>query len=170
MHTINEEFKIRVRKIKLLLTDCDGVLTDGCVYYSARGEEMKKFSFRDGMGVERLRKLCAIDTGIITKENSEIVARRVEKLKIVHYYAGVHDKVEAWNHILHKTKLAAEQIAYIGDDVNDAAVLALAGFSACPGDGIESVKSSVHYVCQAAGGNGAFREMAELIIRLQTEI
>jgi YrbI family 3-deoxy-D-manno-octulosonate 8-phosphate phosphatase len=165
---MTEELKIRIKKIKLVLTDCDGVLTDGCVYYSARGEEMKKFSFRDGMGVERLRKLCNIDTGIITKENSEIVARRAEKLKIVHYYAGIHSKVEAWNHIMHKTKLTANEIAYIGDDVNDAEVLSIAGFSACPADAVNSVQSAVHYTCHHSGGSGAFRELAELIIEMQT--
>jgi YrbI family 3-deoxy-D-manno-octulosonate 8-phosphate phosphatase len=165
---ITEELKIRIKKIKLLLTDCDGVLTDACVYYSARGEEMKKFNFRDGMGVERLRKLCNIDTGIITKENSEIVARRAEKLKITHYYGGVHNKVEAWNHILHKTKLTSDQVAYIGDDVNDAEVLALAGFSACPHDAVESIQAAVHYICRANGGNGAIRELAELIIEVRS--
>jgi 3-deoxy-D-manno-octulosonate 8-phosphate phosphatase (KDO 8-P phosphatase) len=169
MHDLKEELKIRIRKIKLVLTDCDGVLTDGCVYYSARGEEMKKFSFRDGMGVERLRKLRNIDTGIITKENSEIVARRAEKLKIVHYYAGVHNKVEAWNHIVHKTGLTNDEIAYIGDDVNDADVLALAGLSACPADAVNSIKSAVHYTCHNLGGTGAFRELAELIIEAQTQ-
>ena len=89
---MKEDFKHRAARIKLLLTDCDGVLTDGGVYYSASGEELKKFNLRDGMGVERLRNICNIDTGIMTGENSPIVSRRGEKLKMKHVYLGVKDK------------------------------------------------------------------------------
>ena len=161
--------KDKAHKIKLLLTDCDGVLTDGCVYYSERGEELKKFSLRDGMGVERLRTICGIDSGIITRENSEIVRRRGEKLKMQHLYLGIRNKKEKVLQILEEHKLSVNEIAYIGDDTNDLEVLELAGFSACPSDAFEPIKKSVHYICQSAGGAGAFREFAELIIHLRTE-
>jgi 3-deoxy-D-manno-octulosonate 8-phosphate phosphatase (KDO 8-P phosphatase) len=166
---MSDILKDRAQKIKLLLTDCDGVLTDGCVYYSERGEELKKFSLRDGMGVERLRTLCNIDSGIITRENSEIVRRRGEKLKMQHLYLGAHNKKEKLLEVLEKHKLSLNEIAYIGDDMNDLEVLELAGLSACPADAFEPIKKSVHYICQAPGGAGAFREFAELIIHLRTE-
>ena len=166
---MSEALKDKARKIKLLLTDCDGVLTDGCVYYSERGEELKKFSLRDGMGVERLRNLCDIDSGIMTRENSEIVHRRGEKLKMQHLYLGVRDKKEKLVEILEVHKLTADEIAYIGDDTNDLEALQMAGLSACPADAFEPIKKSVHYICQAPGGAGAFREFVELIINLRNE-
>ena len=166
---MSDTLKDKAKKIKLLLTDCDGVLTDGCVYYSERGEELKKFSLRDGMGVERLRNLCDIDSGIMTRENSEIVRRRGEKLKMRHLYLGVHNKKEKLIEIMEENKLSAYEIAYIGDDTNDIETLEAAGLSACPADAFELVKKSVQYICQAPGGAGAFREFAELIIHLRNE-
>lgn len=167
--TMSETLRDKAQKIKLLLTDCDGVLTDGCVYYSEQGEELKKFSLRDGMGVERLRELCGIDSGIITRENSEIVRRRGEKLKMQHLYLGARNKKEKLMEILQKHNLAAHEIAYIGDDTNDIEILEMAGLSACPFDAFEPVKKHAHYICRASGGKGAFREFAELIIYLRTE-
>jgi len=167
--TMNDTLKDKAKKIKLLLTDCDGVLTDGCVYYSENGEELKKFSLRDGMGVERLRDLCGIDTGIISRENSEIVRRRGEKLKMQHIYLGARNKKEKLAEILKKHNLLAHEIAYIGDDTNDVEVLEVAGLSACPFDAFEPVKKIAHYICQTPGGAGAFREFAELIIHLRNE-
>ena len=166
---MNDILRNKARKIKLLLTDCDGVLTDGCVYYSERGEELKKFSLRDGMGVERLREICGIDSGIITRENSEIVRRRGEKLKMQHLYLGARNKKEKLAEILEKHQLTADEIAYIGDDTNDIEVLEMAGLSACPFDAFEPVKQYADHICQASGGAGAFREFVEFIIYLRTE-
>ncbi len=164
---MNSSLKQKAQKIKLLITDCDGVLTDSCVYYSAKGEELKKFSLRDGMGVERLRTLCNIDSGIMTRENSEIVTRRSEKLKMKHYYPGVFNKKEKLLEILKANSLTAEEIAYIGDDENDREVLEMVGLSACPSDAVGSIPKCIHYHCQKPGGFGAFREFAELIIELR---
>ena len=158
--------KEKAQKIKLLLTDVDGVLTDNGVYYGESGEVMKRFSIRDGMGVERLRKLCQIDTGIMTGELSPSVARRAEKLHIKHLYLGVKDKLGRMNEILAAHGLTWEQIAFIGDDVNDLEVLQRVGLSACPGDAMPAVRECVHYQCQERGGYGAFREFAEQIIQL----
>ena len=152
--------------IKLLITDCDGVLTDAGVYYSANGEEMKRFSIRDGMGVERLRNLAGIETAIITGELSGSVRKRAEKLKITELHLGIKDKVACLQEILSRKNLQPAEIAYIGDDYNDLEVLQLVGLSACAADGLEEVKSSVDYICANRGGNGAFREFAEFIIRL----
>ena len=109
LNTQMEELKHKAQKIKLLITDCDGVLTDGGVYYSERGEEMKKFNLRDGMGVERLRKLCGIDTGIMTGENSAIVARRAEKLQMKHLYLGIKDKKACLDEILIAHQMQSEE-------------------------------------------------------------
>src|SRR5579859_4945173 len=114
-----EQYKAKARRIKLLLTDVDGVLTDNGVYYGEDGEVLKRFSIRDGMGVERLRKLCGIETGIVTGELSPSVARRAEKLNIAHLYLGVKDKRARLLEIMEATGLGWDEIAFIGDDVND---------------------------------------------------
>src|SRR5882762_7048023 len=153
------QLKASAARIKILLTDVDGVLTDNGVYYSEAGEVMKRFSIRDGMGVERLRKLCGIETGIITGEMSPSVARRAEKLGIVELHLGVKDKLGKLSEILERKQLQWSQIAYIGDDVNDLEVLEAAGISACPADAMDPVARIVDYVCQNRGGYGAFREL-----------
>ncbi|MEL6823880.1 MAG: 3-deoxy-D-manno-octulosonate 8-phosphate phosphatase, partial [Calditrichota bacterium] len=107
------ELKSKARKIKLLLTDNDGVLTDAGVYYSAEGEELKRFSLRDGMGVERLRNVN-IEVGLITGENSGAVAARAKKLRITELHLGIKDKLAVLRQILEQRSLQAEQIAYIG--------------------------------------------------------
>lgn len=159
----------KARKIKLVLTDSDGVLTDTGVYYSDDGEIMKRFSIRDGMGVERLRNILGIETGIITGELSGSVVKRAEKLNIIYLYRGVKDKRALLSEILSGLKLEKENIAFIGDDVNDIELLNEVGLSGTPSDGTLFVKNVVNYICQNKGGNGAFREFAELIISLNTE-
>ncbi len=166
----NAHLSSKAKKIKLVLTDSDGVLTDTGVYYSAEGEIMKRFSIRDGMGVERLRNVLGIETGIITGEQSGSVAKRAEKLNIRYLYLGIKDKKAILPEILSELQINKENIAYIGDDVNDLELLSEVGFTATPSDGTEFVKSIVNYVCKNKGGNGAFREFAELIISLNTEV
>jgi len=161
--------KNKASKIKLLLTDNDGVLTDTGVYYSAKGEEFKRFSIRDGMGVERLRELAGVETGIITGEKSGSVLKRAEKLKIKELYLGAKDKEALLHKILKKKNLQKENIAFIGDDVNDYNILKAVGLSASPADGMKEIRDIVDYVCKNKGGNGAFREVAELIIKLKLE-
>lgn len=151
-------------RIKLLITDCDGVLTDGGVYYGEEGENLKKFNIRDGMGVERLRKLAGIDTAIITGEKSPSVIKRAEKLKIEELHLFVKDKPLVLKALISKYSLKAEEVAYIGDDYNDAEVMKLVGLTACPADALPGIKAIANYVCQAKGGEGCFREFAELII------
>lgn len=157
----------KLRKVKFVLTDCDGVLTDTGVYYSDRGEELKRFSIRDGMGVERLRKLLGIETGIITGELSGSVKKRAEKLKIEEIHLGVKNKLDILNKIKLTRDLRTDNIAYIGDDVNDFEILQQVGFSACPNDALPKIKKICDYICENKGGNGAFRELAELIIMEQ---
>ncbi len=156
----------KARRIKLVLTDNDGVLTDTGVYYSVNGEELKRFSIRDGMGVERLLKVLNIETGIITGEESGAVIKRAEKLKITTLYTGIKDKKNILDEILTKKDLKPENIAFIGDDVNDFEIMKAVGFSAAPADAVPYIRKIADYVCGNKGGNGAFREFAELIIAL----
>ena len=151
-------------KIKLLLTDSDGVLTDSGVYYSASGEELKRFSIRDGMGVERLRTIAKVESGIITGENSESVKKRAEKLRINELHMGIKNKKELLDEIITKKNIKYENVAYIGDDINDMEAIKLSGLSACPADAIDEVKRAADIVCGNKGGHGAFREFAEIII------
>jgi 3-deoxy-D-manno-octulosonate 8-phosphate phosphatase (KDO 8-P phosphatase) len=159
----------RAGAIRLLLTDSDGVLTDNGVYYSSAGEEMKRFSIRDGMGVERLRKIAAVDVGIITGEHSGPVQRRAEKLTITELHLGIKDKPAVLREILARHQLRPEQIAYIGDDTNDVEVMKLVGLAACPADATPFAKAVAHYICASRGGYGAFREVAELIITARAD-
>ncbi|HSL88272.1 MAG TPA: HAD-IIIA family hydrolase [Ignavibacteriaceae bacterium] len=163
----NLNLKDKADKIRLVLTDVDGVLTDTGIYYSPDGEMIKRFSIRDGMGVERLRKHADIETAIITGENSGIVKARAQKLKITQVYLGVTDKKSLFEEILKKNQLQPENIAFIGDDVNDLEIMKLVGLTACPSDAMIFIKDISDYICENKGGYGAFREFAELIIALQ---
>ncbi len=156
----------RARRIRLVLTDIDGVLTNGGVYYSARGEEMKRYNIRDGMGMVRLRER-GIEVGIVTRERTPIVAKRAEKLNIELLYEGATDKIRTLEHILERTGFGATEIAFIGDDVNDLEVLRAVGLSAAPSDALPIVLNAVHYVCSLRGGAGAFREFADLVLDAQ---
>lgn len=161
---MSEEIRNKAKHIKLLLTDCDGVLTDGGVYYGEEGEVLKKFNIKDGMGVERLRNFAQIQTGIITGEVSASVIKRAEKLQISELHLGIKDKVSILIQIMVNHNLTREQIAYIGDDVNDIGIMQKVGLTACPADAIIFTKEIADYVCKAKGGEGCFREFAELII------
>ena len=164
----NQEARKRAAKIKLLLTDCDGVLTDTGVYYGSSGEEYKRFSIRDGMGVERLRELCEVDTGIVTGERSPSVAKRAEKLKIDKLHLGIKDKVAELEKIVERYGVQPEEIAYIGDDCNDLGILALVGLPCSPIDAMGMVREKVIYITKEKAGYGAFRDVAEFIIEVQT--
>lgn len=150
-------------KIKLFVMDVDGTLTDAKVYYSARGEELRKFSIRDGMGIELLRQ-GGIEPAILTSEKSGIVTARAEKLKIEHCILGSRNKKKSLTELAEKLNIELESIAYIGDDINDLQAMQTAGYSACPADASVKIKEISDYICQSSGGNGAVREFAELIL------
>ena len=160
----NISLKEKLEKIKVVITDNDGVLTDTGVYYSEKGEVLKRFSIRDGMGVERLRKHAGIETIIITGEESASVKARAEKLQIKEYYLGAKNKLRLLDEILKKNEIGKENVAYIGDDVNDLDIMEQVGFKATPADGMNFIKHIADYVCENKSGNGAFRELAELIL------
>ena len=154
----------KIKNIKLVLTDVDGVLTDGGMYYSADGEYMKKFNTRDSMGMELLLNY-KIKTVLITRENSKIVKKRVQKIQTVDLYSGVLDKKDLLPKILKKYNVKYDEIAYIGDDINDIDIMKSVGFSVTPSDGNYRVKKISDYICDLKGGEGAFREFADIILK-----
>lgn len=159
-----QEFAERAKRIKLFLTDVDGVLTDAGMYYSESGDESKKFNTRDGKGIELLRN-AGIKTGIITTENTKIVERRASKLKMDYLVQGAVDKIPAFLDILQKGGYQPDEVAYIGDDLADIPVLKLAGLSASPKDACELAGETVQYQCYNGGGQGCVREFAEIILK-----
>lgn len=163
-----KEINERAAKIRLVLSDVDGVLTDGGVFYGMDGEVMKRFNIRDGMGVERLREI-GIEVGLITGEKSESVVRRAEKLHIEMVHLYCKDKPAIIREILEAGTFTADEIAYIGDDVNDLDAMKMVGLSAAPADAFSEVKETANYICRRPGGHGAFRELAELILEAKKE-
>lgn len=153
----------RAQRVELVLSDCDGVLTDTGVYYSDDGEALKRFSIRDGMGVERLRNV-GVDVGFVTGEKTGPLVRRAEKLGISELHLGIKDKVEVVDAILETRGLGWDQLAFIGDDVNDVAVMRRAGLAGAPADATVFARDVAHYVTPSRGGHGAFRDVAELIV------
>jgi len=161
---ISKDFSKKCKRIKIILTDVDGVLTDGGMYYSSKGDIMKKFHARDGMGVTLLNK-NGIPTIIVTKEQTEIVRQWSKKMKVKELLDGVKNKELVLEKICKKYRILSDEVAYIGDDINDIDLLKNVGFSACPKDGMENVKKICNYTCKKEGGNGAFRELVELILK-----
>ncbi|HET6401572.1 MAG TPA: HAD-IIIA family hydrolase [Candidatus Kapabacteria bacterium] len=165
------EIRRRARKITLVLTDVDGVLTDTGVYYSANGEELKRFSIRDGMGMDLLREQ-GIETAMMTREDSPRVAARSKKLGLPYYFAGIMDKRASLADVLEKTGRTIDELAYIGDDVNDVDIMktiAPKGLTGCPSDAMPAAKGVAHYSAKAAGGHGAFRDFAEWIMKYRNK-
>ena len=159
----NLKIKQKCKKIKLLLTDVDGVLTDGGRYYSKEGEVLKKFHVRDGMGVNILLR-NNIRTVILTKEKSMITKKWAKDMNISQVYSGFTKKELALTQICKKYKVSLKEIAFIGDDVNDLEVLKKVAFSAVPNDAVIQVKKIADYICKASGGKGCFREISDLIL------
>lgn len=154
-------------KIKLFLTDVDGTLTDGGMYYSENGDEMKKFNTRDGMGLQLLRER-GIKTGIITSENTKIVENRANKLKVDFLYQGNKDggKIAAAKEICETMGITLEEVAYIGDDINCLNLLENVRLSFCPSDAMDKVKNVVDYISEKKGGEGAVRDCIEYLLRM----
>ena len=155
-----------VTKIKLFLTDVDGVLTDGGMYYSETGDELKKFNTRDGMGFHLLRE-AGIKSGIITTENTQIVERRAAKLKVDYVYQGKNTggKLQTALEICRKEGITLAEAAYIGDDINCYDLLCNVGMAACPADAVEKIKTIPNIkILRKKGGEGVVREFIEIIL------
>lgn len=151
------------KELKLFATDVDGVLTDAGMYYGESGEELKKFNTRDGMGI-KLLQAEGVMIAIITMEQTKIVARRAKKLGVTEVFQGAKDKVSVLAHLSEKFNIPFEQMAYMGDDVNDVGALQVVGYAAAPADCVDQVRQMVHYICQKKGGEGAVREVIDMIL------
>jgi 3-deoxy-D-manno-octulosonate 8-phosphate phosphatase (KDO 8-P phosphatase) len=163
---INPGFQKKAAKIKLILFDVDGVLTDGGIIIDDRGVEAKRFDVRDGQGITSLIHF-GIKIGFITGRYSNVVRRRAKELGVTMVYQNVKDKVKIYDRIKRKTGLKDEQIAYVGDDILDLPVLRKAGFAITVRDGWPGLKSEVDYMTKSRGGRGAVRELSELVLKAQ---
>lgn len=155
-----------LKRIRLVATDVDGVLTDGGLYYSDSGEQAKKFNAWDGLGLVLLKQ-AGLVTAVITMDQTPLVKIRAAKLGISDVHQGVKDKLAVLKELSLKYGIPLEEIAYVGDDITDLPALRAVGFSAAPANGREPVRKKVRYVCKAKGGEGAVREVADLILAAQ---
>lgn len=149
---------------KLVITDIDGVWTDGGMYYDQTGNEWKKFNTSDSAGVLFLN-LLNIPFAIVTGEETQIVKRRAEKLKVKYLFMGINDKVSVVKNLCKELDIELKDVAYIGDDINDIDLLSKVGFSASPENAPDYIKKNVNYVTNKRGGEGAFREYVEVILK-----
>ncbi|BCA79545.1 HAD-IIIA family hydrolase [Desulfuromonas sp. AOP6] len=154
----------RIAKIRLLLLDVDGILTDGRIVYDHDGVESKMFDVKDGHGLKLLQR-AGIRVGIITGRSSEVVALRARELGIDIVYQGAKEKIVPYREILENLGLKDEEVAYMGDDLVDLPVLTRVGFSATVVDAVEDIKPYVHYVTRQKGGRSAVREVCDLLLK-----
>lgn len=154
----------RCKEIKLLITDIDGVMTDGGMYYTEAGDEFKKFNAKDGLALRRLKKR-GIDTGIISHGfNKKLIASRAERLFIEHVEVSIVPKIETLKKWCDLLKISPENICFIGDDINDEEIIKAVGFSCCPADAVDAVKNIVNIVLTKKGGEGCVRELIDLYL------
>jgi len=166
MTAIPQDITTRAAKVRLMIFDIDGVMTDGSLHYEAEGETIKTFHVHDGLGIKLLQQ-TGVATAIITARQSEIITKRAKDLGIVHVMQGVHDKRAGFDALLEKTGLTADACGFVGDDWIDLPILTHVGFAVSVPNGRAEVRSRVHHVTQASGGHGAVRELCELIMHAQ---
>ncbi|MEH7076812.1 KdsC family phosphatase [Neobacillus drentensis] len=150
-------------KIKMLVMDVDGTLTDGKIYVGDNGEVFKAFNVKDGYRLINIKKYNIIPV-IITGKKSEILAKRAAELKIEEVHQGIEDKLAVLGEVINRYQLTYENVAYVGDDINDIDCMKACYLKACPADAISEVLDIVDYVCKSTGGNGAVRELIDLIV------
>jgi 3-deoxy-D-manno-octulosonate 8-phosphate phosphatase (KDO 8-P phosphatase) len=160
--TVNE----RAKRLRVLIFDIDGVMTDGGLYYADGGEEMKAFHVRDGLGI-KLAQAAGLATAIITGRDSPLVKQRAHDLGIAHLIQGAGDKAAAFAGLLDSCGMRAEEAGFVGDDIVDLPVLKRCGLAIAVADATELVKQQAHYVTRAHGGHGAVREVCELVLHAQ---
>ena len=161
-----KDIERRIKKIRLLVLDVDGVLTDGHIVYGDYGDELKYYDVADGLGIQLLRK-AGIPSVILSGRKAKMNARRARDLGVDHVFQGVPDKLEAFARIIRRLGLHAEEVAAIGDDLPDIPVLSRAGFAVAVQNAVPDVKKIAHYVTARSGGRGAVRETADKILKLQ---
>ncbi|MDR0927897.1 MAG: HAD hydrolase family protein [Ignavibacteria bacterium] len=156
----------KLKKIKLIAMDVDGTMTNGGLYYSTEGLAMKRFYAQDGMGITLLNQ-SGILSAIISSDMSDIPLVRAERLHITHFIGGAAPKEPTFTALLQRISIAYKEVAYIGDDINDIALLEKCGFAMCPADAHQSVKDIADYVSKFPGGKGAVRELCEMVLLAQ---
>ncbi|MBQ27461.1 MAG: HAD family hydrolase [Nitrospiraceae bacterium] len=166
MRELTADLQTKIRRVRLVAMDVDGVLTDGGMYYSDSGDEMKKFHSRDGMGI-KLLQAAGIITAFVTSEQTNLVQRRGDRLKVPEIHQGTFEKKNVLSELCVKYNLGMHDVAFIGDDVNDLDALKHVGFSVAPADAVSVVKEVVDFICERNGGAGAVREMSDVILQLQ---
>ncbi|MER3431449.1 MAG: hypothetical protein C4324_10510 [Blastocatellia bacterium] len=160
---LDRELVERLRRIKLLIMDCDGVLTDGRLYFGESGEVLKVFDTRDGQGLVNWHH-AGFRSGIISGRNSPIVEMRGRQLGVEFFRLGRKEKISAFDEIVAEAGVVAEEVAYIGDDTPDIGPMKIAGMAIAVGDALEEVKAAAQYVTKRDGGRGAVRELIDLIL------
>lgn len=163
---MKKNLREKLKKIKMLIMDVDGVMTDGRIILDDGGREIKNFDVRDGHGIKLIQRY-GIDVVLLTGRESQVVLHRARDLGINEVYQKVFNKKEVFNEILRKNNLDSSACAYIGDDVIDIPVLKAAGFSAAVADALDIVKKTVDYVTKNRGGRGAVREVCEMLLEAQ---
>lgn len=159
-------FRLPQTKVKLFLSDVDGVLTDGGMYYTESGDEFKKFQVQDGMGFVLLHE-NGIQTGLITAEDRQLNQRRADKLKLNHYYPGEKDKLTRVKKLCESLKMNLSDVSFIGDDINDLEILSHVGFRACPANARPQIKAIPGIkVMKTKGGEGAVRDWMDFLAEL----
>lgn len=163
---IAPEIWARFTAVKLLVCDIDGVFSDGRIYMGNNGEELKTFHTRDGFGVKALRS-AGIEVAVITGRNSRIVENRFKALGVPHIYQGQEDKRIAFNELLQQLALTPAEVAYIGDDIPDLALIEACGLGVAVADAHPLVAEAANYVTRIKGGEGAVRELCDLLLQSQ---
>jgi 3-deoxy-D-manno-octulosonate 8-phosphate phosphatase (KDO 8-P phosphatase) len=161
---MNKRLIARAHRIRLAIFDVDGVLTDGTIYFSERGEEMKAFNVLDGLGLKML-SASGIATALLSGRKSKVVALRAKEIGISHVLQGAEDKLDTYRRLLRKLELAEEETSFMGDDLPDLPVLRRCGLAFSVPNAPELVRSNVHHVTRSAGGRGAAREASEFLLR-----
>ena len=160
---LSRALRARLRKLRIVVMDVDGVLTDGGMYYSERGEDLKKFNTKDGQGIQLLQQ-AGIRTALVTGETTAIVARRAAKLRIEDVYQGAVDKLSVVKALLEKQGVRPDEACYIGDDLSDLEPMKFVGTAFAVADATRAIKRVAHYVTRRPGGEGAVREVCDMIL------
>lgn len=163
---MNSQIVEKARRIKMLITDIDGVMTDGRIVYSIYGDELKFFDVTDGFGISLLNR-AGIKTVIITAKKSRIVKMRARDLKVLKAYAGFIDKLIPFNDVLKRYNIPPEEICFIGDDLIDVPILRRVGLAVSVPNAVAEVKAIAHHITLKPGGRGAVRELCDLILKSQ---
>ncbi len=163
---ISQDVLERAKRVRLLIIDIDGVMTDGRIIYSIYGDELKFFDVTDGFGISLLRH-AGIPTVIITAKKSRVVKMRARDMRVAKAYQGYLDKLVPFRHILKRFKVSPENICFIGDDLIDIPVLRRVGFAVAVPNAVDETKSAAHHITSKSGGRGAVREICDIILKSQ---